>query len=447
MSIEKKISCHFYGREKSLNLVSLYRVRVFSFLLLLVFVFSSIILRAQNVDYARYCFEKLTSKNFHGRGYVKNGDLKAAKFVVGEFEKSGLQHFGNDYFQNYNFAINTFPGRINIKLDKNNLIAGKDYVISCSNSSTNGIFNLVYLPDSINNDSLLEDYIFKNKFNKDDVIVVSANLRKSYGKEIEGVKGVIILTEKTPWWHVSNGYNTNKSLWVKIVKTKFSEKPKTISVKFENKFIEAYQTQNVISFVKGKKHPEKFFVFTAHYDHLGMMGNKTYFPGANDNGSGISMLLDLARHYSIPENQPDYSIAFMAFSGEEAGLHGSTFYSNNPLFPLEDIKLLVNLDMVGTGSNGITVVNSSIYKKLLEQMREINDEKKYLKQIKERGESCNSDHCPFYQKGVKSVFIYTMGKEHLEYHTINDDADNFPFTAYNGLFKLLNDLEKETKEN
>ena len=415
--------------------------------LIFVFLISGYFLPAQDVDYARDCLNKLTSKGFHGRGYVKNGDIKAAKFVAGEFEKNGLLHFGNSYFQNYVFAINTFPGRIKIKLDKKSLIAGKDYVISCSNFSTKGEFNLVYIPDSINNDSLFRDFISKSRFKNSEVVVTSASLRKSYGKEIEGIRGVVVFTQKTPWWHVSNGGSFNETFWIKIAAEKFSEKPKTISVKFENEFVEAHQTQNVIAFVKGRKYPEKFFVFTAHYDHLGMMGNKAYFPGANDNGSGTSMLLDLARHYSKIENQPDYSIAFMALSGEEAGLHGSSFYAENPLFPLENIKLLLNLDMVGTGSDGITVVNSGIYKDLLEQMRKINDEKGYLKQIKKRGESCNSDHCPFYQKGVKSVFIYTMGNEHLDYHTIYDDANEFPFTAYNGLFKLLNDLVIETKEN
>ena len=443
----KKRSCHFDRREKSPKLHSLIPIRTLRNLFVIVFFVSGFLLKGQDLNYARHCLNKLTSKNFHGRGYVKDGDLKAAKFVAGEFEKNGLQHFSNNYFQEYNFAINTFPGKVSVELDKTKLIAGKDYVISCSNSSTKGLFNLFYIPDSINNDSLFSDYIFKNKFENNQVLVTSANLRKSYGKEFKGIRGVVILTEKTPWWHVSNGSSFNKTLWLKIAKEKFTKKPKTISVNFENEFVKAHQTQNVIAFVKGKKYPDKFFVFTAHYDHLGMMGNNAYFPGANDNGSGTSMLLDLARHYSKTENQPDYSIAFMAFSGEEAGLYGSSFYADNPLFPLENIKLLVNLDMVGTGSDGITVVNSGIYKDLLEQMRKINNEKEYLKRIKERGESCNSDHCPFYQKGVKSVFIYTMGKEHLDYHTIYDDADDFPFTAYNGLFKLLNNLVSETKEN
>jgi hypothetical protein len=95
--------------------------------------------------------------------------------------------------------------------------------------------------------------------------------------------------------------------------------------------------------------------------------------------------------------------------------------------------------MVGTGSEGITVVNGIAYKGLYDDMVEINAKNNYLPKVKDRGEACNSDHCPFYQKGVKSIFIYTMGKEHLEYHTIDDANDEFPFTAYEGLFRLLTD--------
>ncbi len=399
-----------------------------------VIVYSSV---AQDVEYAKTCLNKLASKSFHGRGYVKKGDLKAAKFIAKEFKKQKLKSFGDDYFQEYGFPINTFPGKIKIEIDGEKLIPGIDYVISCSNSSVDGEFKLHYLPEEINTDSLFADYYSQHEFKSDELLVVKGNLRQFYGKFLAGPAGVILLSDKKQWWHVSNGFITNESIWIKASASAFENKPASIKIKFNNKFYEDYPTQNVAGLIKGSKYPDKYFVFTAHYDHLGMMGNKTYFPGANDNGSGTSMLLDLARYFSLPENQSEYSIIFIAFSGEESGLHGSAYFAENPLFPLENIKLLVNLDMVGSGSNGITVVNSTIYKDLLQKMRNINDEYSYLKQIKQRGESCNSDHCPFYQKGVKAVFIYTMGKELKEYHTVDDTADNFPFTAYDGLFKLL----------
>jgi Zn-dependent M28 family amino/carboxypeptidase len=269
--------------------------------------------------------------------------------------------------------------------------------------------------------------------------VTNVNARNFYGFTVEGIKGVIILTEKMPGWHVSGSNKVDTTFWMKIRKEKINPQSGYIQVKAKNEFVENYHTRNVIGYVKGRKKPDRFIVFTAHYDHLGMMGKNTYFPGANDNGSGTAMLMDLARHYAQKRNKPDYSIAFMAFSGEEAGLYGSSYYVSDPLFDLRAILLLVNLDMVGSGSEGITVVNGKAYKSLYDQMVKINEKKNYLPEIKDRGEACNSDHCPFYNTGIKSIFIYTRGKEHLEYHNIIDDADDFPFTAYNGLFKLLVD--------
>jgi len=403
-------------------------------------------LQSQNLDYARQMHNKLTSKAFHGRGYVKNGDGKAAQFIAKQFSQDRLQAFNDDYFQYYDFPVNTFPAKIKLEIEGVKLIPGEDFVISSSASSVDGTFNLHFVPDSVNNEDLFLTYLEKTNF-KNQYLVVEGKFRKLYGKTIPGIKGVILLTEKTPYWHVSNSGQVDSTIWLKIKKDRLPTDAASISLQAENTFIPNYQTQNVIAFVKGKKQPERFVVFSAHYDHLGMMGNKTIYPGANDNGSGTAMLLDLARHYSLPENQPDYSIAFMAFSGEERGLMGSTFYAEHPLFPLEQIELLINLDMVGTGSEGITIVNSTVFPDLFNRFVTLNEKGNYLKEVKERGESCNSDHCPFYEKGVQSIFIYTRGEEHMHYHTPFDNADNFPFTAYDGLFKLLTAVVKKTENH
>src|SRR5690606_14083057 len=93
--------------------------------------------------------------------------------------------------------------------------------------------------------------------------------------------------------------------------------------------------------------------------HIGGQGRDVYFPGANDNASGTTMLLELAEHYS--QNPPDYSIVFMAFAAEEAGLLGSFHYTQNPFFPLQRIRFLINLDLLGTGDDGMMAVNGSIH--------------------------------------------------------------------------------------
>lgn len=392
--------------------------------------------QGQDIDYARKVMRKLTSKHFRGRGYVKNGDAKAAAYIAGQFEKNEVNTIDSVYYQSYQIPINTFPGKLVVEVDKNRLTPGREYVISCSSASVEGTFPLALLPDTITTDSGFIQSI--NKFTGSGLYLVSSYFpRKLYGKTIDGIRGVVIRDNKTPVWHVSNGYSVQQTTWLKIKESALPADAKQIYISAASFFFENYKTQNVSGYIKGKKDPYRFIVFTAHYDHLGMMGNKTYFPGANDNASGTAMVLDLARHYALPENRPDYSIAFMLFSGEEAGLHGSRYYVNNPLFPMEQIRMLINLDMVGTGSEGITVVNGKAYKDVMNEFERINGNYNYLTEIKARGEACNSDHCPFYQTGVKSVFIYTRGKEHLKYHTITDTDDEFPFTAYDGLFRLL----------
>ncbi|WP_289029912.1 M28 family peptidase, partial [uncultured Algoriphagus sp.] len=196
---------------------------------------------------------------------------------------------------------------------------------------------------------------------------------------------------------------------------------------------------NVIGVLEGKSKKDEFVIVSAHYDHLGMMGTEACFNGTNDNAGGAAMLLDLARFYAKNPDLRKYSMAFIAFAGEEAGLVGSKAYTEKPVFPLENISLLINLDLVTNGQDGITVVNGRVFKKVYRSIKSINSEKEYLKAVKSRGKAANSDHYHFSEKGVKAIFIYLLG-DYPYYHDINDTADKPSWAAYNDFFKLLVDL-------
>ncbi|HET6227960.1 MAG TPA: M28 family peptidase, partial [Bacteroidia bacterium] len=208
------------------------------------------------------------------------------------------------------------------------------------------------------------------------------------------------------------------------------------SLEIESWFNTAHSTQNIISYVEGSQYPDSFIVFSAHYDHLGQMGKEVFFPGANDNASGCSMLLNLARYYSIPANKPRYSIAFIVFAGEEAGLVGSNYYVTHPVFPLAKIKFLLNMDIMGTGDEGITVVNGTLFKNEFDKLVEINKANNFLQDIKIRGKAAISDHYPFSEKGVRTFFIYSMGGIKA-YHDVYDKAETLPLTKFEELFKLI----------
>lgn len=406
----------------------------------ILFVFSLIQnLHSQDINYARKTLTTLASPEFYGRGYTNKGDLKAANFIAQEFKLANLSNFSKDYFQKLSFPINTIESIDFLSVDGKTLTAGSEFLIDPASKTLEGSFNIVFLPDSFyNHPNLMRDF-FKQDLSNSFVLTEGRFSELKRDTKIQ-LKGIIYLNKSKLTWHASQSIFPNKYLVIETFDSLVPTNAKQIQIKFTNKFKKNYKSQNVVGFVKGKIYPDSFFVITAHYDHLGMMGKTCIFPGANDNASGTTMLLNLAKHYSLPENQPNVSIVFMAFCGEEAGIIGSSYAASHPLFNYKKIKFLLNIDMVGTGSEGITVVNATKYESAYNLLASINKSNNYLVTVNSRGESCNSDHCPFYQMGVPSFFIFSMGKEHTEYHNIYDVSSHVPLTKYNEIFRLLTDF-------
>lgn len=393
---------------------------------------------AQDTAYAHQIINTLASSDFAGRGYVDKGIQKAAKYIEHQYEEIGLKSFNNSYAQPLEFPINTIQKTQGFSIDGKTFKPGSEYMISCFSKSFKGTYELVYLPDSILEDKEAKMEFYKQDFT-DKFVVISANLRALSKANELSARGVIFLKKKL-FWSVSSGHTPQDYVVIDMLKEGFPKDAKTITLQFKSKFYPNYKTQNTIGYIEGSQFPDSFIVFTGHYDHLGRMGKDVIFPGANDNASGIAMILNLARHYSKPENKPKYSLVFMCFTGEEAGLLGSKYYVQHPLFSLEKIRFLINLDMVGTGSKGITVINGTKFENDFMRLKKANDDQQYINQVKMRGEACNSDHCPFYSLGVPAFFIFTMGKEFTEYHNIYDRPEDIPLTAYNGVFNLMCDF-------
>ena len=182
-------------------------------------------------------------------------------------------------------------------------------------------------------------------------------------------------------------------------------------------------------------------MFCAHYDHLGRMGNEVYFPGANDNASGIAMLLNLSDHYS-KKTKAKKTMVFMAFGAEEAGIIGSKYFVENPLIPLNQINFVFNMDLMGTGSEGAMIVNGKVYKNHYDKIVAINKKQNYLPIIKSRGKAANSDHYWFSEKGVPSFFMYTMGGIKA-YHDVYDISKTLPLTKFETCFRLIRDFAND----
>lgn len=394
---------------------------------------------AQNLSYARSIIDTLTSPYFAGRGVVEDGEAKAAQLIAEEFSGFGLSKIGTSFFQSFLYSINIFPGDVEVQIDNKSITAGVDFLVEPNSCKMQGNFQLIWydetnIPTTKQLKKLSNQRFFENKF------VVLDNLGvKTKTDEFEllkinavGASGIVFLEEKKLTHHLSTSVTDYVSL--RVMRTALNIFAKTISVKIDQKFLPNYTSQNIIGQLTGTKYPDSVIVFSAHYDHLGKMGNNVYFPGANDNASGVAMLLNLAEHYS--KNPSEKTIFFMAFGAEESGIIGSQFYTENPLFPLKQINFLINLDLLGTGEDGIQVVNGSVHQTHFNKLVEINNKKNYLKEIKIRGKAANSDHYWFSEKGVPSFFIYTLGGIKA-YHDIDDKAASLPLTEFEDCFRLI----------
>ena len=115
---------------------------------------------------------------------------------------------------------------------------------------------------------------------------------------------------------------------------------------------------------------------------------------------------------------------------------GSKYFTEHPLIPLKNIRFLVNLDLEGTGVDGVTVVNATIYSKEFNLLKQINNKGNLLAKVNSRGKAANSDHYFFSKNGVPAFYMYTLGGIKA-YHDIYDISSTLPMNKYLNIFTLL----------
>ena len=408
--------------------------------------FASIsVLSAQNKVYVRSVIESLSSEKFHGRGYAFKGDSIAADFVSQEFMNLNLKNWTKDYLQFYTVSMNVFEGNVKVDFGKNYPSSSQSDAmqIAAYSSAIKGKFKIVSATDK-----MLEKKPDPSKINNKFIAVDMTQYASDEQKKKQwvqiirndslGAKGYIVLNEKLNSYSAIQGCKKSPHTTIMLVKDSVSGTLKNIDIDIDSRFIDNYKTQNICGYIEGKLYPDSFFVIGAHYDHLGRMGKDYFFPGANDNASGVAMLLDLAQYFTAENNQSDYSIAFIAFSGEEIGLLGSFNFVENSLFDLNKVKIMLNLDMVGTGEDGFRFLGGEVFPEEFNKFETINNEKGYTKKMISGGISSNSDHYPFYEHGCKAMFIFGMGKSG-RYHHHSDTLENLSLGGYENLFHLIVD--------
>lgn len=416
-------------------------------------------------NYLKTQIAKLADTSMHGRGYVKGGRQDAARYIRKQFKKYHLRRMGpqkgvainmpypgkahaRSYVQTYTFPVNIFPGLMEVSIDGKKLKAGKDYIVDAGSTSFSASHltfeqvDLASIKDKEQWRRTLATFRNNNKayyLENIDSVCKLLGLKKHHFSMVLPVGCYIIPQKEKFIWTVNQ--ETTHATVIYVKDTLLKGQKHDVSVHIKAELIKAAPSENIVGYLRGDV-KDTFIAITAHYDHLGMMGSDAIFPGASDNASGTAMLLYMAKYFST--HQHHYSILFIAFSGEEAGLVGSEYFTKHPLVPLSNLKFLTNMDIMGDATDGITVVNATEYPKQFELLQRINTEQGLLPQIKSRGKAANSDHYHFSEAGVPSFFIYSNGGKGY-YHDIDDKAAEISLNHIDGTVTLVINFLKELK--
>ncbi|MBO6126354.1 MAG: DUF4910 domain-containing protein [Bacteroidaceae bacterium] len=419
---------------------------------------------AQDLAHYKRVIKELASARYQGRGYAKGGVNKAGLFLEKEYKKAGVDEVT---LQPFKLDINTFSGRMEmgtltpvpsprrrekmmpspsgeLEREFKKLTPGVDFSMREYSPGVHGEFP-VYHVDTLNFDA---DRMF-------------ADLAKpEYANALVACEFWFTYRHKEAFSRLQKAGECNNAgliyTWpapIKFFKAyghRVVEKPiiwvtpeaikdvQRVRLNVDNKFLKDYECFNVIAKVEGQRH-DSCYVFTAHYDHLGNLGKKIFYAGANDNASGTACIVTLAEYYA--KHKPQYDMYFLSFSGEDANLRGSEFFANNPIVPLSQIKYLFNIDMIGDNNPVQYCECSDEGMRGYQLFEQINNDKHYFTSLHRGDLAANSDHYPFATRHVPCIFLENeKGDAFQYYHTIFDTYETVKFDSYEPVFRLVRDF-------
>lgn len=450
---------------------------------------------------ARRHLSILASDEYEGRETGKPGAEKAANYIANEFKKLGLQPPVNgSYFLNVPLTENST--KIAFSVNGQDLVNGKDFAASRSAASdkpveANDVVFIGYGTDAeigntdltdkvllwVNEDKPQEGktpntgyrlsnartQIVKNLQSKNPALILGvngeiANMLKRFGAGVTAPRLSIktdaakaastqaVVLNITP--AVADQILRSIGKTYDQIKTGASQNLKAeikLSIRTESKDVKAV---DVLGFMPGTDLKDEVLIFSAHYDHIGLVSDPNAKDkvnnGADDDGSGTTGILEIARAFTEAKKAghgPRRSILFLGNVGEEKGLLGSEYYTDHPVFPLANTITDLNIDMIGRvgyeyigkadSANYVYTIGSAMLSKELRQINEDADRKyvhieqdyKYDDPNDPNRFYYRSDHYNFAKHGVPIIFYFNG--VHDDYHQPGDEVSkiNFPLLA------------------
>lgn len=450
----------------------------------------------------------LASDEYEGRETGQKGQKMAAEYIANQFKTIGiLPYKDNTYYQEFPLNL-ILPSSAAINIKGKILQANKDFYnypgLSEQKISVDNILFLGYGIEEENyNDYLNIDVKEKavmimsgEPYSQDSVSLISGkktpSLWSTYYKlkpEKAREKGVLVLLiivddlEKdvannkhrleAPTLKLNFGKKEmpiiyiSKAMAKTILKKQSLEKIKETISSNKNPFgvkektelvidikntIQKISSENVLGFIEGTDLKEEVVVLTAHYDHLGKDGN-IVFNGADDDGSGTVAVINMAEAFAQAKKEGygvRRSMLFMTVAGEEKGLLGSAYYTENPVYPLKNTVCDLNIDMIGrvdekhaNNPNYIYLIGSD---KLSSQLHSISESANKTYSNIELDYTYNdekdknrfyyrSDHYNFAKNGIPVIFYFNG--VHADYHKETDEVQKIDFNKMEKITRLV----------
>lgn len=398
----------------------------------------------------------LASDEFAGREPGTHGDTLAANYIRDEFAKlDGVQLLGNNGFQEFSYeAYRVLAATGNtLKVGKRSYTLGKDFLPSHSSSA--GAFQGEVIDLGEGRMYTYEETDIKDKF----VIIhlpvldypdAATQVRHEREAAKRGAKGVIFVNQ--PLRNTPARYPSGAILVLKVTSNVARDLQKAKQLEANvNIEMTTEHTFNIVAKIAAPKenNPDgDVLILGAHYDHMGwneVEGRMQILYGADDNASGTVGIMELANMVSQRRAFLKKDVIIIAFGAEERGLKGSRYYANNPLEPLENVKAMVNIDMMGRmQGKGLTIrgIGTAYEGADLFSSLPNNDQLEIIWEFKGQGPT---DYSAFYAKGIPSFSFGT--RHHDDYHKPGDRADRINYEGmemtYNYIANLINRLAFE----
>jgi hypothetical protein len=409
----------------------------------------------------------LAANKLKGRKTGEKGQKQAADYIQAQFKKAGVLPFPEkEYFQKFNLLLKNksgsmiagnkeyhFPQDFGFKSLYQTLdfdVKSAVYIMGEDLMATKTNYNNEFVLIEIDNIQTFDFDLVEN-IKSEGILFLVNNYRAENYKTLQ--KDYLAMIQKVV--KIPMVFLNRKSLPSVFIQSLVLNQSNKCTFSFKLNSIQNYKsTENVIGFIEGSDSilKKEVIVISAHYDHLGVKKGKV-FNGADDNGSGTTALLEIAQAFQQAKNDgtnPKRSILFIALTGEEMGLFGSSYYVENPWIPLENTIADINIDMIGRASKpkekdtfAVYVIGSNMLSNDLHNTQELANKQFTKLNLDYKYNDVNeplrlyyrSDHFNFAKNGIPSVFYF--GGFHDDYHKTTDDIESINFKKIEMISKMV----------